>query len=203
MKKVIQFNTQIHWLMVGVITVALSATLSPSASAQEAPAQENSVEVINGDNEPAEFVSIHVNEGAMREVLNAFALQANRNIVLAPEVTNDTVTIHLNNVQWDNALDVILKPYGYGYREVGNAIVIGELGQLKTLEAVEPLQSHLQTGLPRCRRCRWNYKGNAVPARVTQRHYSKRTERLERSRSKEPEKNPVKKRWFFGNESPR
>jgi len=91
----------------------------------------------------ADYVSIQVDGGTIRQVLNAFAIQTKRNVVIGPEVTNDVVTIHLTDVQWDNALDVILKPYGYGYREVGNAIVIGELGKLKSLEAVEPLQSRV------------------------------------------------------------
>ncbi|MBL7017155.1 MAG: secretin and TonB N-terminal domain-containing protein [Kiritimatiellales bacterium] len=70
-------------------------------------------------------------------------MQTKRNVVIGPEVTNDVVTIHLTDVQWDNALDVILKPYGYGYRVVGNAIVVGELTRLKALETVEPLQSRV------------------------------------------------------------
>ncbi len=146
MRKFIQFNTRFHWLLTGTVAIALSVAFIHSASAQENPAPVELTangEVAPGDGVPAEFVSIHVDGGAMRQVLNSFAMQANRNIVIGPEVTNDLVTIHLNNVQWDNALDVILKPYGYGYREVGNAIVIGELNQLKTLEAVEPLQSRV------------------------------------------------------------
>ncbi|MBC8206068.1 MAG: secretin and TonB N-terminal domain-containing protein [Kiritimatiellales bacterium] len=90
-----------------------------------------------------ELVSIQVDGGTIRQVLNAFAMQTKRNVVIGPEVTNDVVTIHLTDVQWDNALDVILKPYGYGYRVVGNAIVVGELTRLKALETVEPLQSRV------------------------------------------------------------
>ncbi|MBL7017047.1 MAG: hypothetical protein ISR84_05760, partial [Kiritimatiellales bacterium] len=60
----------------------------------------------------ADYVSIQVDGGTIRQVLNAFAMQTKRNVVIGPEVTNDVVTIHLTDVQWDNALDVILKPYG-------------------------------------------------------------------------------------------
>jgi len=146
MRTFIQFKPRFSGVLTGLICVALSALLISPASAQEEPALMELTtdgETVSGEKIPAEFVSIHVDNGAMRQVLNSFAMQANRNIVLGPDVTNDTVTIHLNNVQWDNALDVILKPYGYGYREVGNAIVIGELGRLKALETVEPLQSRI------------------------------------------------------------
>ena len=143
MRKFNSFNRRFHWWLASTVSIALSAMLIHSASAQETPVELGDNAKAVQEEAPAEYVSIHVDGGAMRQVLNSFAMQANRNIVLAPEVTNDLVTIHLNNVQWDNALDVILKPYGYGYREVGNAIVIGELNQLKTLEAVEPLQSRV------------------------------------------------------------
>lgn len=96
------FNRRLHWLMASAIAIALCATFTPSASAQD-----EQVQAVNGEKVPAEYVSIHVDGGAMRQVLNSFAMQANRNIVIGPEVTNDLVTIHLNNVQWDNALDVI------------------------------------------------------------------------------------------------
>ncbi len=128
---------------------ALCGALALAAAAQETVVTQASVEVasqldeLNGMHIPAKYVSIHVDGGDMRQVLNSFAMQANRNIVLGPEVTNNMVTIHLNNVQWDNALDVILKPYGYGYRQVGDATVVGELNKLKLLEAVEPLQSRI------------------------------------------------------------
>lgn len=145
MRKFIQSNAQLSWLLIALIATAMTATFVLSASAEDPSTLTipGKAPEVNGDKAPAEYVSIHVDGGAMRQVLNSFAMQANRNIVLSPEVTNDSVTIHLNNVQWDNALDVILKPYGYGYRQVGDAIVVGELGKLKSLEAVEPLQSRV------------------------------------------------------------
>jgi len=145
MRKSTQPNAQLSWLLIAFIAIAVTATFVLSASAEDPSTLTipGKAPEVTGDKAPAEYVSIHVDGGAMRQVLNSFAMQANRNIVLSPEVTNDSVTIHLNNVQWDNALDVILKPYGYGYREVGNAIVIGELSKLKSLEAVEPLQSRV------------------------------------------------------------
>ena len=65
--------------------------------------------------------------------------------MIGPDVTNDVVTIHLTEVRWNNALDVILKPYDYGYREVGNTIVISRLDKLAALQAVEPLETRVFT----------------------------------------------------------
>jgi len=144
MRKFNPFNRRFHGRLVGAIVLTLSVAFIHPASAQEAPAELTANgEVATGDSVPAEFVSIHVDGGAMRQVLNSFAMQANRNIVLGPDVTNDLVTIHLNNVQWDNALDVILKPYGYGYQKVGETLVVGELSKMAVQEALEPLQSRV------------------------------------------------------------
>ena len=43
------------------------------------------------------------------------------------------------------ALDVILKPYGFGYRVVGDTIVISRLENIITVEGIEPLSSKVFT----------------------------------------------------------
>lgn len=94
---------------------------------------------------PADYVSIHVDGGTIRQVLNAFSMQTQRNVVIGPEVVSDGVSIHLNNVRWDEALDVILKPYGFGYRKVGDTVVVSKLENLAGLAAVEPLETKVFT----------------------------------------------------------
>jgi type IV pilus secretin PilQ/predicted competence protein len=91
----------------------------------------------------SDYVSIKVDGGTLTQVLNAFAIQTGRNVVVGPEVVSDGVNIHLNHVRWDDALEVILKPYGFGYRTVGDTIVISKLDKLAALEAVEPLQTRV------------------------------------------------------------
>jgi type IV pilus assembly protein PilQ len=91
----------------------------------------------------SDYVSIKVDGGTLTQVLNAFAIQTGRNVVVGPEVASDGVNIHLNHVRWDDALEVILKPYGFGYRKVGDTIVISKLDKLAALEAVEPLETRV------------------------------------------------------------
>lgn len=93
--------------------------------------------------ESSDYVSIQVDGGTMRQVLNAFAIQTQRNVVIGPDVISEDVNIHLNRVRWDDALEVILKPYGYGYRNVGETIVISKLENLTTLAAVEPVATRV------------------------------------------------------------
>jgi type II secretory pathway component GspD/PulD (secretin) len=46
-------------------------------------------------------------------------------------------------VRWDDALEVILKPYGFGSRKVGDTIVVSKLDKLAALEAVEPVETRV------------------------------------------------------------
>jgi len=58
-------------------------------------------------------VTLNVDNGPLVQVLNSFSRQTGRNLVVGPEVTGN-VTVRLSNMPWDEALNVILKPYGFG-----------------------------------------------------------------------------------------
>ncbi len=77
----------------------------------------------------ADLVTINVDEGMIVQVLNAFSRQTGRSIVVGPEVTGK-VTARLSNVQWRDALDAILRPYGYGYYLVGDTIIVTAIDKL-------------------------------------------------------------------------
>jgi general secretion pathway protein D len=55
------------------------------------------------------------------------------------------VNVHLSDVEWSDALEVILKPYGYGYTTTGKAIVVNRLDKIAAVKAVEPLESKVFT----------------------------------------------------------
>lgn len=95
-----------------------------------------------GEQGAAEYVSINVDGGSLVQVLNAFAFQTGRNIVVGPGVVvSNGVNLHLNNVRWNEALDVILKPYGFGYRKVGDTLVVSKMSEISALTAIEPLET--------------------------------------------------------------
>jgi len=52
------------------------------------------------------------------------------NIVAGPDVTG-TVTIQLNEVPWQKALEVVLSTYGYGFEKKGNIITVSTIANLK------------------------------------------------------------------------
>jgi type IV pilus secretin PilQ/predicted competence protein len=123
-----------------VIALSLTAAAQTDSVGQSADATVK-VELSGAPAPVSDYVSIHVDGGTLRQVLNAFSMQTQRNVVIGPEVVSEGVSIHLNNVRWDEALDVILKPYGFGYRKVGDTVVVSKLEKLADLAAVELLET--------------------------------------------------------------
>ena len=56
-------------------------------------------------------------------VLDAFSQQTGLSVVIGKEVTG-AVTARLLDVEWDQALDAILKPNGFGYQRNGKVILV-------------------------------------------------------------------------------
>ena len=114
-----------------------------NAVANEATTLDPNAEMINPGSgaQTSENVTIIVKDANISEVLRAFSLQTGQSIVVGPDVVSDNVNVRINNRPWQEALDVILKPYGFGYRIVGDTIVINKLENIVTVEGIEPLVS--------------------------------------------------------------
>ncbi len=122
----------------GWILAAVLAAGGARAQAPEAPAAGDA----GLEGAYADVVTINVQDGELVQVLNAFSRQTGRSIVIGPNVSAK-VNVRLSAIPWQAALDVILKPYGYGYQLVGDAIVVNTLDSFKTTESVEPLLSRV------------------------------------------------------------
>jgi len=66
-------------------------------------------------------VSLDFRDADIRNVLRILSLKSKVNIVAGPEVEG-TVTIRLEDVPWEKALDVVLRTYGYVYERKENVI---------------------------------------------------------------------------------
>ena len=121
-----------------VFLALTQAVAAPLAAQVAAPAATQEVTVVS------DSVTINVVDGSLSDVLNAFSRQTGRNIVIGPTVTN-RVNLRLTDTPWSEALDVILKPYGLGYKLVGKTIVVNELKELTAFEAAEPMVSRVFT----------------------------------------------------------
>jgi type II secretory pathway component HofQ len=71
-----------------------------------------------------EPISLDLKDADIRDVLLTFSRLARLNMVIDPDVRG-SVTVRLENVPWDKALDVILKVNGLGYVLEGNIVRVG------------------------------------------------------------------------------
>jgi hypothetical protein len=80
-------------------------------------------------------MTIDVQNADIQTVLRSIAEFAGVNIVSGPEVTGE-VTAHLTNVPWKEALSIILKAHGYGFKEEHGIIRVSTIEKL-TKEELE------------------------------------------------------------------
>src|SRR3989338_6177219 len=75
-------------------------------------------------------VTIDVKDTDVGRVLDAFSQQTGLSVVVGNEVKGQ-VSVRLMDVEWDRALDAILKPYGFGYERSGDVIIVLPLAKLQ------------------------------------------------------------------------
>ena len=95
--------------------------------------EENAVQVVEAQVESSDaegIISIDFKDAELQQVLRVISLKSGVDIVAGPDVTG-LVTIKLTNVHWEEALDIILRTYGYTY-ERNNSIV-----RVMTISALE------------------------------------------------------------------
>ena len=74
---------------------------------------------------PGKLYSLRVREAQIQDVLLALAQESGENLVVDPEVTA-TVTVNLNRVTLEQALDAMLGQLGFSYRREGRIIRISK-----------------------------------------------------------------------------
>jgi len=96
-------------------------------------------------------VSFDFRDADIQNVFRILSFKSGVNIVAGPEVTG-VVTIKLDDVPWQQALDVILETYGYAYEKKGNIISVTTIENLKQrrenaalLAEQEPLETKIFT----------------------------------------------------------
>jgi len=98
-----------------------------------------------------ERLSLNFQDIEVRSVLQILADFTDLNIIASDSVTGN-LTLRLNDVPWDQALDFILKSKGLSKRQAGNVILVAptaeirqleeeEVASQKVVERLEPLQT--------------------------------------------------------------
>jgi type IV pilus assembly protein PilQ len=80
-------------------------------------------------------ITIDVQDADIQTVLHSLSEFSETNIIAGPEVEGE-VTAHLKDVPWRQAMDIILKAHGFGYREEYGMIRVSTIDKL-TKEELE------------------------------------------------------------------
>ncbi|HOW87735.1 MAG TPA: secretin N-terminal domain-containing protein [Candidatus Omnitrophota bacterium] len=115
---------------------ASPAPKSAVPDAASAPASVDTVTIVKTAPSPQDdTISLDFKDADIGSVLRVLSMKSNVNIVTGPEVKG-LVTVRLDNVPWEKALDVILRTYDYVYERDGNIIRVTTRDKMK-LEPVE------------------------------------------------------------------
>jgi len=77
--------------------------------------------VVGSEVPESETISMDFQNADIKTVLRSFSVYAGKNIIAGPEVKGP-VNVHLENVPWRKALDLVLKANGYGAQETDEVI---------------------------------------------------------------------------------
>lgn len=101
------------------------ALMGPADSVR-AWAQEEAASAVAEQEEPVAeekegYITMDFKEADINTVLRLLSVKSGMNIVAGPEVSG-TVTVRLEDVPWEEALEVVLRTYGYVYEKKDNII---------------------------------------------------------------------------------
>ncbi len=125
--------TRLNFILFTLLFTAASSSLLMAADTP-ASTSPSVTAVTPPEIDDAGNITLDFKEADINTVLRVMSLKSKVNIVAGPEVQG-TVTIRLENVPWQKALDVVLRTYGYVYERDGNIIRVTTRDNL----AQEPL----------------------------------------------------------------
>ena len=81
-------------------------------------------------------ISLNFQSIAVRSLLQMIAEVAGYNLVIG-EGVNGTMSLHVKDVPWNQALDIVLKTNGLGSRQVGNVLIVAPLAEIANNQIAE------------------------------------------------------------------
>lgn len=107
------------FIVIGLFTLQAYSARDPFALAYDAHQRQMNTQITYDDG----FISLHLVQADIHEVLQQFAKLVNLNTSLNENVEG-VVSVHLNHVPWRDALLAILQPSGLDYQEINGVIYI-------------------------------------------------------------------------------
>ncbi|HEY3203263.1 MAG TPA: secretin and TonB N-terminal domain-containing protein [Thermoanaerobaculia bacterium] len=105
-------------------TGSASDSRTPRNAPKPTPTPEAEVSTDRAPLAPSEPISLDLKDADLVDVLRSFAQLARINLAVDAEVRG-SVTVRLENVPWEKALEVILRPNGFGYVWEGRVLRVG------------------------------------------------------------------------------
>ncbi len=96
----------------------------------------NNASVVAKEQFTGEKIDLNFQNVSIRSVLQIIAEVAQKNLVVDDSVAGN-ITLRLQNVPWDQALDLVLKTRGLDKRLVGNVLLIAPAAKLAERERIE------------------------------------------------------------------
>ncbi|PIZ22042.1 MAG: type IV pilus secretin PilQ [Comamonadaceae bacterium CG_4_9_14_0_8_um_filter_57_21] len=100
------------------------------------PVKVDSSKLTQGPGYTGQKLSLNFQSIEVRSLLQVIADFTNFNIITSDSV-NGTVTLRLQDVPWDQALDIILQSKGLGMRKTGNVLWIAPKDEINTKEKLD------------------------------------------------------------------
>ena len=113
-------NKFIKYLLVPIFTIGLGFGQSTTGT------------VASSEAEDPTLVTIHAEDAHLPGILSVLAKESGYNIVTDPNVNHqDKITIHLDNVPIEQAINLVVRAVGLSYEVVGNSFLVAEPSKLK------------------------------------------------------------------------
>ncbi|MBU4346534.1 MAG: type IV pilus secretin PilQ [Candidatus Omnitrophica bacterium] len=136
----IKRHSLFNCLAINCLMILATCYLSPPQNiyAQEVqPEQPQEQNLAIVDNlAKSQNVTLDFKDADIRNVLKIISYKSGANIVTTPEVMGN-ISIRLVDVPWEQALDVILKTYGFGYDKQANIFTVAPIEKLTALKKQE------------------------------------------------------------------
>lgn len=90
-----------------------------------------------------QLISFDFQKINVRDLLRILAKYSDKNIIINDQVANPEISLHLQNVSWQQALATVLTSQALTQKQIGNAIIISPLQLEKQQQQLEPLTSRV------------------------------------------------------------
>ena len=94
------------------------------------------------DTQEQKNISLNFDSIPVRSVLQIFSGFTHANIIISNSVQG-TMSLHLNNVPWTDALATILQTQGLAEQRIGDVIIIAPIDEINAQQALVPLSSEI------------------------------------------------------------